>query len=132
MRQTVRVERDGAAGLGMLLAEDCTVTSYADDVPSPAQAAGIVVGSRVLAVNGAQTGTKTAVIAALSQQSLGPSVEVEIDLPDTELVLRSHRAQPERARESAADPAKTKMAEGIARLANASFLSGGFEQALQA
>ena len=131
MRQTVRVERDGAAGLGMLLAEDCTVTSYADDA-SPAQAAGIVVGSRVLAVNGAQTGTKTAVIAALSQQSLGPSVEVEIDLPDTELVLRSHRAQPERVRESAADPAKTKMAEGIARLANASFLSGGFEQALQA
>ena len=131
MRQTVWVERDGAAGLGMLLAEDCTVTSYADDA-SPAQSAGIVLGSRIVAVNGAQTDTKTAVIAALSQQSLGTSVEVEIDLPDTELVLRSHRTQPERARESPADPAKTKMAEGIARLANASFLSGGFEQALQA
>ena len=63
------------------------------DEGSPAQAAGIVLGSRILAVNGAQTETKTAVITALSDQTLGRSVVLSIELPDTELVLRSHRAQ---------------------------------------
>ena len=53
-----------------------------------------------------------------------------MEVPDTELVLRS-RAAPAAA-SAAEHTAKVKMAQGISRLANASFLSGGYEQALQA
>jgi tetratricopeptide (TPR) repeat protein len=116
----------------MLVGADCTLTGFtAASSTAASEEVAIPLGTRIRAVNGVATETKTALVAALSDESLqtGQSVEFTVELPDTELVLRSHRAQPTQA---AVDPAKAKMAEGIARLANASFLSGGFEQALQA